>query len=62
MQEPEEIKPKEKLERLLKPKCVEDYGLSMDLSELMLFDEGRKWAKEFFSTYVPIDKWPTEIG
>jgi len=47
----------EKLKRLTNPQCVEDYGLSVSLSELMEFDEGKAWVQGFFYDYVPVDKW-----
>ena len=51
----------EKLERLLNPSCVEDYGLGISFSELMSFEQGRIWTAIFFLAYVPFQKWPDEI-
>ena len=52
----------EKLRRLTNPKCAEDYGLSVSLSELIKSgEEGKAWAQSFFSEYVPFDKWPDSI-
>ncbi|TES88935.1 MAG: hypothetical protein E3J94_07170 [Desulfobacteraceae bacterium] len=39
----------EKLKRLINPKCANDYGLSISLSDLMSFNIGRKWVKDFFN-------------
>ena len=51
----------EKLGRLTNPQSLADYGLSVSLSELMEFDEGRTWVQEFCTDYVPPNKWPDEI-
>lgn len=53
---------KDKLERLLNPKTVEDYGLSISVDELMSLDEGRIFLSEFLKEYVPSDKWPEVMG
>ena len=52
----------EKLKRLTKPQCIEDYGLSVSLSELMESgEEGQAWVQGFFVNYVPFNKWPDSI-
>ena len=49
----------EKIGRLTNPKCCENYGLSVSLSELIESgEEGKAWARAFFANYVPVDKWP----
>jgi len=37
------LSPKEKLARMLKPTCVEDYGLSLSLEDITSFKEGFDW-------------------
>ena len=51
----------EKLERLLNPSCVEDYGLGINFSELMSFEKGFDWLTNFCFAYLPFQEWPDEI-
>jgi len=51
----------EKLRRLTNPKTLEDWGLSVSLSDLAESDEGREWVRTFYRDYVPITECPGEM-
>jgi hypothetical protein len=53
---PDDITTKEKFNRFMNPKTVQDYGLSLSFDELISFDEGVEFVKEWFPWLIQTEE------
>ena len=52
----------EKLNRLMNPTCVEDWGLTVSLNDLIEdSEEGKEFVAGFLQSFVPVTKWPESL-